>query len=468
MKNAFSSRKFKGGAYTTILSVIVIFLVLMVNLVVSGLTRTKDLTGLQKYSLHDATKEFLNSYDVPIDLYYVCTVGEENKVIAKTVENFAAQGKNINLIQKDPKLYPAFVFQYTGGEKQIDNNSIILVRHDDDSRYVYIEYELMCLYYVNQKDLTNITKELAGYNAEAEIMKGLVKLSDELNSVVYVATGHGEQMISDGRVSDSIESVLTLNSYTVRYVDLKKKPVPSDCDALLILGARDDLSEEECTAVKNYMTAGGRVMWFLTFETTERPNMQALLKYYGLNLEEGMLCERDTNYTTGENPENVLAQYGKKNTAWYYGVGLTKLPSVRDSLSVNVVASSSSTSYLTPDLKDRAYKSGYQTGSFPLLTAVTDTYQENAGKMYIFNTQYFLRNDVFMAGVSYANSEVFIKYLGDLCNKQSNISVPSISNYEEALKLTTHQKNVLLVVLVGIIPGLILLAGIVVVFLRRR
>ena len=188
MKNSFNSRKFKGGAYTTILSVLVIFLVLMVNLIVSGVTRTKDLTGLQLYTLHDVSKEYLAGYDIPVDIYYITEVGKENKVISSTAENFAADGKDINLIYKDPVTYPAFVFQYTG-QNDVDNNSLVLVRRDKPEQFVFIEYEEMCLYYVNTTDLT---RTLAGYNAESEIMKGLVKLSDAENANVYVATGHGE------------------------------------------------------------------------------------------------------------------------------------------------------------------------------------------------------------------------------------------------------------------------------------
>ena len=465
MKNSFNSRKFKGGAYTTILSVLVIFLVLMVNLIVSGVTRTKDLTGLQLYTLHDVSKEYLAGYDIPVDIYYITEVGKENKVISSTAENFAADGKDINLIYKDPVTYPAFVFQYTG-QNDVDNNSLVLVRRDKPEQFVFIEYEEMCLYYVNTTDLT---RTLAGYNAESEIMKGLVKLSDAENANVYVATGHGEQLIGEsGKVSYSIEDLLALNSYTLKYVDLKKKAVPEDCSALLLLGPIDDLSEEECTEIKDYVTAGGRVMWFVTFTGTNRPNMEGLLNYYGLNLETGMLCEGDNDYTTGGHPEYILATYGKKNTAWPKGVGLTKLSQVRDSLEVKVVASTTASAYVTTDLEKMTYQPGAKKGNFALYAAATETYQGKTGKVYVFNTQYFLVDTFITSNAAYANSEVFTKALGELCEMDTNLSIPSTSSYEEALRLTTNQKNVLLIVLVGVIPGMILLAGIVMVFLRRK
>ena len=467
-KKAFSSRKFKGGAYTTVLSALVIFFVLMVNLVVSGLTRTKDLTGQQVYSLHDVTKEYLGSYNVPIDLYYICQIGEENKVILSTAENFAAEGRDINLIQKDPVTYPMFVYEYTGSSST-DNNSIVLVRRDDPDRFVYIEFETMCLYYISTKDYTS--KELAGYNAESEIMKGLVELSDEENSIVYVATGHGEPtdiITQNGTVSTSIKDLLELNSYTVRYIDLKKKAVPQDCDALMILGAVNDFDETECTAIKDYVTSGGKVMWFLALGGEQRPNMQSLLNYYGLDMEYGLLCEGDSDRTSTSNPAFILAGYGQKNSAWQNGVGLTKLDKTRDSLSVKIVASTSDSAYLTKDTSKMTYQEGTRRGSYILLAGVSETYQGNQGRLYVFNTPWFLRNQFILSSASYANSEIFVTYLGDLCDKKTTISIPTTSAYEEALKLTTHQKNVLLIVLVGVIPGLILLAGIVMVFVRRK
>ena len=135
---------------------------------------------------------------------------------------------------------------------------------------------------------------------------------------------------------------------------------------------------------------------------------------------------------------------------------------------MKVVTSTTASAYLATDPKNMAYQPGAKKGSFALYAAVSETYQGKTGKVYVFNTHYFLANNFLTSNAAYANSEVFTKALGELCEMETNLSIPSTSSYEEALRMTTHQKNVLLIILVGVIPGVILLAGIVMVFLRRK
>ncbi|MBO6066006.1 MAG: hypothetical protein J6P36_06260, partial [Lachnospiraceae bacterium] len=102
---------------------------------------------------------------------------------------------------------------------------------------------------------------------------------------------------------------------------------------------------------------------------------------------------------------------------------------------------------------------------FHILTKVTDSFQGKTGTMYVFNTQYFLGD---ISNASYANGEVFAECLGELCEKESSISIPITAAREEGLRMSSKTMRTLTVIIVGIVPGLILLAGIVMVFLRRR
>lgn len=461
----FQNRKFRGGAYTTVLSVLVIALVLLVNLVVSGTVRPKDLTAEGMYSLNEVTEKYLKDYSTPVELVYFCENGKEEKVIRQTAENFAAKSKNITMTDRDPNTHPTLVFSYTGSNK-MPNNSIVLVNRNDENHFVYIPCEQMKQYYVNQKNLNS--RELAGYCAEAEILKGIVKLSGETDTKVCVATGHREQFVftDAGVLNETLTNLLSLNSYSVCYADLKTQAVPEDCEALLLLGPYDDFSEEESKNIKDFMTAGGRVMWFL-FNTgyDNRPNQQALLNYYGLNMEVGLLCEADSRYTIDGHPESILRKYEDSNSYWRICAGVTKISQPRDTLDVKPVVSTSEKAYLCQDAKDYSYKPEYKTGTFYILTKVSERFQGKTGIMYVFNTHYFLRD---ISNPSYANGEVFADCLGELCEKESSISIPITAAREEGLMMSSKTMKTWTVIIVGIVPGLILLAGIVMVFLRRR
>ena len=467
MNSTFNNRKFKGGAYTTAISLLVIVVILIVNLIVSGVFRSKDLTATGFYSLHKDTVKYLEKYDTPIDLYYVCEVGQEMKMLTSVAENFAAKGKDISIKYIDPEQYPQFVMQYSGVGEKVNSNSIILINRNDESLNAYVDRDDMVTYEISQEDFK--TKLISGYCAEAALIRALSKVSDTKETVVYVATGHGEQLISEaGEVNDSITALLNLNAYSVKTVNLKTSSVPEDCEALLLLGMINDLTQEESDKIKNYFAEGGKVVWFLSYTGVERPVQKALLNYYGLYSEELMLCEGDTSRSGEDKPEFILATNGKNITGWAYGVGISRLGGARDSIEFEPKFLTSNKAYLTSDLGNPVYKEGDETGTFALSIKVSETFRGNTGMMYVFNTQYFLAPEFIQTNSAYSNGQVFIEALADLCNKESAISIPDKAAMEEALVMTTQQRRTLMTVLIGVIPGIVLLLGIFVFILRRK
>ena len=67
--------------------------------------------------------------------------------------------------------------------------------------------------------------------------------------------------------------------------------IPEDCDLLLMNGPVKDISEEEKTAISNYLQGGGNVMLFLGDTDEELPNLESLMKEYGLETAEGYIAD---------------------------------------------------------------------------------------------------------------------------------------------------------------------------------
>lgn len=468
MSSTFNNRKFKGGAYTTALSILVIVVILVINLIVSGVFRSKDLTATGQYSLSADTIEYLKNYDTPIDMYYVCEVGQEMKMLQSVAENFVAKGRDFSMSYKDPEQYPQFVMQYSGVGETINSNSIILINRNNPDLYAYVDRDSMINYEYSSEDFK--TKYISSYCAEAQLIRALSQVADTAETVVYVATGHGEQLISEsGVISQSITDLLSLNSYTAKTIDLKTTAIPEDCSALLLIGMINDMTQEESEKVKNYLTEGGRVAWFLSYAGVERPVQKALLNYYGLTYEELLLCEGDARRTEDEKPALILsAKSGTKNSGWALGVGVSKLAGARNTIEIDAQYLTSNQAYLTSNIQDPVYRQGDEKGTYALLTKVSETYRGNTAVLYVFNTQYFLADRYITKNAAFENGAIFVNALGDMCNKEGAISIPDKAAREEALIMTTQQKRTLLTILVGVIPGIVLLLGITVFIMRRR
>ena len=70
--------------------------------------------------------------------------------------------------------------------------------------------------------------------------------------------------------------------------------------------------------------------------------------------------------------------------------------------------------------------------------------------------------------VSGANSILFIKSFGWLCDTPDSVSIPSKSVSYDVLTMTSRTSSILKTVMVGIVPALVILAGITVIVLRKK
>lgn len=472
MKGSFNSRKFKGGAYAVVLSLLVIVVLIAINLLASAFFPKKDLTKLGTYSLSQEAKDYLKTLSADVTMYYIVENGEESVLFTSLAELFAEESEHLRLEYKDPVQYPQFVYRYNNmGE--IRSNSIILVNDAQPERYRYIDYEDMCLYTTDTSSF-EVKKTLYGYDAELEIVKGLISITEDSFQKVYFTTGHGEEttvLSNDGELTDTLADLLELNRFQVNYLDLSKKSaVPDDCDLLVVAGPSKDLSDEDRTKIQDWLTAGGEAMIFLCqdYNGTGFPELTALLDYYGMTLEKGLLNEGDSAHTMSEKSSYVVSEYEGANVLWGLGCGVTVKTGLRDTLKVTSLAATTESAYLRTDLSTAEKEDGDKTGSFSLLTCAEEEYRGNASRLYVFNTFLFLSDNCIDEARPLGNRALLLSVLSGISGEEREISIPVKRDAEEALVMTNREKTRLAVISIGVLPGLWLLAGVLMVIKRRK
>ena len=473
MNKTIQSRKFRGGAYATAISFLVIVALVIVNLVAGSIFPYKDLTSTGKYSLADATKEYLKTVKTPIDLYYVLSEGEEELIIQQSAEQIAAECDNISLHYKDPIQYPQFVYEYNG-MAEITNNSIIVINRDDPTRYEYIDSEQMKIYDI---DMQNLVPVLNGYDAELEIVKAIVSVTQEAKGTVYMTEGHREwewiQGGTDeqkGKVTETFLDLMSLNSFKVKYCDLTKQgAIPEDCDILFIGSPLSDFTAQEVALVEEYMTNGGTVFISLMISSNTFTNLQSLLGQYGLTFDGGIVCESDEAHTIGNiNSSNsyILADHGKRSTVWPGAVPLRKASVQKKTTVLTTLSATTNGGYVRQLNEDTKPSSSDQKASYPLLVKAEDTFQGKTGTMYVFASTYFFSDAYLTGSASFDNRVLLIECMAGASQEAAALSIPDTTAMEEALQMSTNQKNNV-ALLSFLFPALILVVGIVIV-LRRR
>ena len=294
-------RVFRSGVYSAALAAIVLVLAILVNLLVRAIP-TKytefDLSESGLFTLSDSSKEIAKNIDTDVTIYYLAETGNEDVIITKLLNNYAAQNSHIRWELKDPAVYPTFAAQY--GAQNSANGSLILVCGEKstvmDASDLYTED--YSNYYLNGS--SSVT-----FDGESKLTAALYSLTSGEERHAYYTTNHGEQALTD-----TLTAALENQNLAVSALDLLSSNIPDDCDLLIINNPAQDFASagvlvDEMSALRSYLQQGGKLM-ITTDCYNKTPNLDALLAEFGLSRTEGLVVEGDSSHVLNSYPPYYL------------------------------------------------------------------------------------------------------------------------------------------------------------------
>jgi ABC-2 type transport system permease protein len=179
----------QGGSYSLVLTAIILAILIVVNLLVSVLPAnlTKlDISSSKLYSITSNTKVVVNALDQDVTIYWIVQSGEEDDVIDNLLSKYESLSSHIEVVKKNPDVYPTFAAQYT--DETVANNSLIVVSGE---RYRYIAYDDIYLsdtssYY------SYYTSTVTAFDGEGAITSAIDYVVNEQLPQAYLLEGHGE------------------------------------------------------------------------------------------------------------------------------------------------------------------------------------------------------------------------------------------------------------------------------------
>ncbi len=292
LKASFSGRKFRSGAYATVLSVVVIVIVLIVNLIVTKMNIQFDFSQNSMYSISDETKQYLAGLKDDITIYYMVQAGNETEIFNKIAKKYDDLSDKITLEHKDPVLYPNFAKDYV--TEEITDNSFIVV-NNTTGKAKYVNGNDLLVQEINYQTYQS---ETTGIDVEGKLTSAILNVTTDQLPVVYVTEGHGE-----AELGESFHS--SLDKMNVEIKTLKTatmESIPVDCNILFINSPEKDLTDAETTMIKEYMAAGGKAVVTLDYNGTELSNLASILDYYGVKMTSGIVLEGDSNMYEAKYP----------------------------------------------------------------------------------------------------------------------------------------------------------------------
>ena len=284
-------RVFRSGVWSAAIAAAVIVLAVLVNLIVRAIPSRYtefDLSEAGLYTLSESSRQVADDLTQDVTIYYLAQTGNEDQIISKLLDKYAAQSSHITWELKDPAVYPTFAAQY--GAQDLTSGGLILVCGEQSKVLDTAE-----LYDYDYSDYAATGAANVTFDGESKITSAIYQLTSGESRHVYYTTNHGEQALTS-TLTDALES----QNLTVSALDLLSQTIPEDCDLLVINDPAQDFSGagslvDELGQLRSYLSNGGRVL-LLTDSYYSTPNLDAVMAEFGLTRTEGLVVEGDTNH----------------------------------------------------------------------------------------------------------------------------------------------------------------------------
>lgn len=455
----------QGGSYSLIITAIVLALLIVVNIFASALPSTLtqyDISASQLYSITSNTKAVVNALTKDVTIYWIVQADEEDKVIENLLDKYDSLSDHIEVVKKNPDVYPTFAQQYT--DETVENNSLVVESGD---RYRFIGYDDIYLY---ETDMTSYSYN-ASFDGEGAITSAIDYVVSEELPQVYVLEGHGEADLPE-TFSDQIEKEnMELHTFSL----LTEDAVPEDADCVMIYSPATDISQEEKDMLADYAANGGKLLVMAgPTEEDDLENLYSLLADYGVTANEGIVIEGDREHYAFQSPFALMPDMASSDITdslieehYYPIMPISRGLTVSDDTSVTTLLTTSDAAFSKIagyEMTTYEKEDGDIAGPFALAVSIDCG---NDGRIVWFASSSFL-DDAYNAYSSGANVNLGMNALSAMIGESEAMAIRSKSLNYNYLTISESTSSLLKTMMIGVFPLLYLGVGIGVVLVRRR
>lgn len=467
-KNLRNRIALQGGSYSLIVTVIVAAILIAANVLVSALPKTLtqfDISSTKLYSVTSNTKVVVNALDKDVTIYWIVQSDKEDDVIENLLGKYESLSEHIEVVKKNPDIYPTFAEQYTS--ETVQNNSLVV---ECSERSRFISYSDIYLYDAN---MSSYSYEVS-FDGEGAITSAIDYVVNEDQPKLYMLEGHGESELPSA-FSDQIgKENIELDTFSLLTADA----VPEDADAILVYASSSDISNEEKDLLSEYVSGGGKLMVMAgPTEDGTLTNLYSILADYGVKAADGVVVDTDRGHYAFQAPYVLLPDIADSEITNplieenYYAImpiaqGLT----VQEDTGAAVVTQLLTTSEASFSkiagyaLSSYEKEEGDIDGPFALAVSVED---ENEGKIIWFTSSQFLE-EMYNAYSSGANLDLAMNALSSIIGETEAVAIRSKSLNYNYLTISDSTSSLLKTMMIAAFPLAYLGIGICVVVGRRK
>jgi ABC-type uncharacterized transport system involved in gliding motility auxiliary subunit len=326
--------------------------------------------------------------------------------------------------------------------------------------------------------------------SEESLINAILRIKDNKMKTVRFTTGHGEKSISSGdkKISYSnVKNALELENYKVEeLLLLQTGSVPEDTAVLVIGGPQKDFSAQETTAVDRYLKKGGRALFLC--DPCPLPQLEGFLKTLDIELPRDFVVDRESKlYELDELtplifPDKTSPITSRMKEAALFPLCRSVIPAGQQQnyLLLTIIARSGPRSWAERNTQSvYSGSAGFDRetdvpGPVPVAAAVEVLQPAGQQQASRVSFRFAVMGDSDFITNQYldvlGNKDLFLNTVNWLAERSDLVTIrPKTAQSSVSMLFLTEGENQLILWTAVIIePALVLLAGIAVVFWRRR
>jgi len=321
MRRSATSRRFRYGSLSVVLTVFVIAVVVIVNVIFQTLaTRYAwfvDMTSSGTFTLSDDCRDYVADNIIPLIDADNAALSEDQKIRIIFCDDKAAweeqtvQKYLINTATELAEEFPDHIeIEYINiwnhpslaKKYKVFADTNVVIAYGDD----YVLRPLNDFYVFNSAD----TATPIAYNGEKSLATGILHVTQKNKPVAYLTVNHGETL-----ADSSFLNLLVDAGYTYNYLDLMNFDIPEDCELLITYNPVKDFAINDGISVKDeiakldaYMEQGGAYMVFVnsdTFVAGEFVNFETYLESWGVDFMHSEVAGIEHCYTVKDTSQSL-------------------------------------------------------------------------------------------------------------------------------------------------------------------
>jgi len=435
-----------------------------------------DLTSNAVYRVSAETEAFLRALDRPVEIFVLSDEGgfggsRELDQVKRIIDQYRRFSAHITLEYIDYAANPVFAVNYP--DLRLSHGDLI-VQSGGKTRHVPA---VTLFRYTQMQDgslMINSTR------AEEAITSAVLNVTSDDVIKIAILSGNG------AAENPLFHSILTDNNYEVHSVSILTGSL-LEYDIALLLLPTIDLSENVIRMLEGFLYNGGlygKILFYTSGAPQgEMPNLDRFLSEWGIRFSNGAVFEtRSVNtyqfqpfYPTTFYMEGRYADMLRDNSMPFLmpvSRPMETLFSARDGYFVETLMIFSETSGVRPADADADFTADDTELWGPMPALVISSFNVPSSEAVplqshlIVSASTGMLDQIALHNSSLTNTEYLLNLLGDLTDRDT-INILPRSLTDRTLGITSAQASALGVILAGLLPAAILLAGVGVWFFRR-